>query len=105
MQVKAAEPHCQAALISLTVSHAETEVGIEVQCLNALIKATVLVQSHPVLLRVVRMEGPDMCIGALAAMAAYPYVLLRAARLRQARVPIFVAVRMSNHTLHVITDA
>lgn len=96
MQVKVAEPHCQAAVITLTVSHAETDFGTEVQCLNALIKATVPVQSHPVLLRVVRMEGPDMCIGALAAMAAYPYILLRAARLRQARVPVLVPTLVSN---------
>ncbi|KAL3133860.1 hypothetical protein ABBQ32_008326 [Trebouxia sp. C0010 RCD-2024] len=102
-QVKEAEPHCQAAFITLTVSHAETDFGTEVQCLNALIKATVPVQPQPVLLRVVRMEGPDMCIGALAAMAAYPYTLLRAAQLRQARVPVLVPTPTSNHTCIVCT--
>lgn len=103
VQVKEAEPHCQAAFITLTVSHAETDFGTEVQCLNALIKATVPVQPQPVLLRVVRMEGPDMCIGALAAMAAYPYTLLRAAQLRQARVPVLVPTPTSNHTCIVCT--
>ena len=102
-QVKEAEPHCQAAVITLTVSHAETDFGTEVQCLNALIKATVPVPSPPVPLRVVRMEGPDMCIGALAAMAAYPYLLLRAARLRQARVTNVCLKLMWRAYLHVVT--
>jgi len=65
-------------VITLQVDHAEVDMGTEVQCLNAFIKGDVPLQ-------IVRMTGPDLCIGALAAMAAYPYILLRAAELRQAR--------------------
>lgn len=85
MQVKEADPHCQASIVTLTVSHADTDMGIEVQCLNAFIKRAVSLQSCSVPLHVIRMEGPDMCIGALAAMTAYPNILLQAAQLRQAR--------------------
>ena len=85
MQVKEAEPHCQAAIVTLTVSHADTDMGTEVQCLNAFLKRGVSLQSHSVPIHVIRMEGPDMCIGAMAAMAAYPNILLQAAQLRQAR--------------------
>ena len=60
----------------MRVTHTGIEVGTEVQRLNALVKGDVPLQ-------VVRMAGPDLIIGALAAMAAYPYILLRAAELRQ----------------------
>lgn len=84
MQVKEADPHCQAAIVTLNVSHADTDMGTEVQCMNAFIKRDVSLQSSSIPLHLIRVEGPDMCIGALAAMAAYPYILLQAAQLRQA---------------------
>lgn len=68
------------AVITLHVDHAQYDMGREVQCLNAIIKGDVPLQ-------VIRMTGPDLVIGALASMAAYPYVLLRAAEVRQASCP------------------
>ncbi len=65
------------ALVTVHIDHAQCDMGREVQCLNAIIKGDVPLQ-------VVRMTGPDLVLGALASMAAYPYVLLRAAELRQA---------------------
>ena len=85
MQVSDGRPSHEAAVVTFTVNHAEVEVGIEVQCLNSFVKSNVPLDSQSVLLQVLRMEGPRMCIGALAAMAAYPYLLLQAAELRQAR--------------------
>ncbi|KAL0045486.1 hypothetical protein WJX82_007971 [Trebouxia sp. C0006] len=64
------------ALVTVHIDHAQCDMGREVQCLNAIIKGDVPLQ-------VVRMTGPDLVLGALASMAAYPYVLLRAAELRQ----------------------
>lgn len=83
LQVKEADPSFQAAVVTLTVSHADTDVGTEVQCLNAIIKGASAQQPGSVPVHVIRMQGPDMCIGALAAMAAYPHILLHAAQLRQ----------------------
>ena len=65
------------ALVTVHIDHAQCDLGREVQCLNAIIKGDVPLQ-------VIRMTGPDLILGALASMAAYPYVLLRAAELRQA---------------------
>ncbi len=65
------------ALVTVHINHAQCDMGREVQCLNAIIKGDVPLQ-------VIRMTGPDLVLGALASMAAYPYVLLRAAELRQA---------------------
>ena len=65
------------ALVTVHIDHAQYDMGREVQCLNAIIKGDVPLQ-------VIRMTGPDLVLGALASMAACPYVLLRAAELRQA---------------------
>ena len=81
-QVQEGAPIYQAAVITVTVSN-EVELGTEVQWLSAFIKGSVPLQSQSVPLQVIRMEGPDVCIGAVAAMAAYPYMLLRAAELRR----------------------
>ncbi|KAL0039521.1 hypothetical protein WJX77_000542 [Trebouxia sp. C0004] len=64
------------ALVTVHIDHAQYDMGREVQCLNAIIKGEVPLQ-------VIRMTGPDLVLGALASMAACPYVLLRAAELRQ----------------------
>ena len=85
MQVRDGRPSHEVAVVTVTVSHAEVDVGTEVQCLNSFVKSSVPLASHPVLLQLIRLAGPDMCIGALAAMAAYPYLMLQAAELRQAR--------------------
>ena len=87
MQVKAVTEPAAVALITVEADHRQVEMGsedhiqvdlgTEVQCLSAALQAT-----QP--LQVVRMEGPDLCIGALTAMAAYPHLLLQAAELRQA---------------------
>ena len=71
------------AVVTLHVDHAQYDMGREVQCLNAIIKGDIPLQ-------VIRTTGPDLVIGALASMAAYPYVLLRAAELRQASPPAAV---------------
>ena len=68
------------AVITVHVDHAQYDMGREVQCLNAIIKGDIALQ-------VIRMTGPDLVIGALASMAAYPHVLLRAAEVRQASCP------------------
>ena len=67
------------AILSFQVNHGQCkEFGEDARCLNAIIKG-----EHP--LQVVRISGPESSIGALAAVAAHPYVLLRAAELRQVK--------------------
>ena len=79
VQVQKADANMQGgmALVTVHIDHAQYDMGREVQCLNAIIKGDVPLQ-------VIRMTGPDLVLGALASMAACPYVLLRAAELRQA---------------------
>ena len=87
VQVEELDTEAGVAIITVHVTHTQIDMGTEVQCLNALIKQNVPLQ-------VVRMTGPDLCIGALACMAAYPHVLLRAAELRQASLLLFCIVLM-----------
>ena len=75
--MKAVTEPAAVALITVQADHSNIDLGTEVQCLSAALQAR-----QP--LQVVRMEGPDLCIGALTSMAAYPHLLLQAAELRQA---------------------
>lgn len=79
IQVQKADDNMEGgmALVTVHIDHAQYDMGREVQCLNAIVKGDVPLQ-------VIRMTGPDLVLGALASMAACPYVLLRAAELRQA---------------------
>jgi hypothetical protein len=79
VQVQKADDNMESgmALVTVHIDHAQYDMGREVQCLNAIIKGDVPLQ-------VIRMTGPDLVLGALASMAAYPNMLLRAAELRQA---------------------
>ncbi|KAL0028314.1 hypothetical protein WJX79_009606 [Trebouxia sp. C0005] len=78
VQVQKADDNMEGgmALVTVHIDHAQYDMGREVQCLNAIVKGDVPLQ-------VIRMTGPDLVLGALASMAACPYVLLRAAELRQ----------------------
>lgn len=62
--------------LSLDVVHEQCKDFEDARCLNAIIKGECALQ-------VIRVQGPESVIGALASVAAHPYVLLRAAELRQ----------------------
>lgn len=80
MQVAEADDYKGIATLSLQVDHAQCkDFGEDATCLNAMIKG-----KQP--LQVIRIQGHQSVVGALAALAAHPYVLLRAAELRQVRI-------------------
>lgn len=77
-QVHPVKDPISVAAIAVETDHAKVDMGVQMQCL-----ATVLQAAQP--LQVVRLTGPDVCIGALSALAAYPSLLLQAAEVRQVR--------------------